>query len=359
MDNLNPKLNNQQVKPKRRIRYKGSHPRHFSQKYKELNFEKYPLDVEKVIQSGKTPAGTHRPICVEEVLAVLKPLPGEIGLDATLGFGGHAVELLKRIRPKGKLFAMDVDPLELSRTEQRLRSIGFSEQELIIKRGNFAGMFKLVAQTSNGFDFILADLGVSSMQLDNPQRGFTYKHLGPLDLRLNPERGQPAAALLKILDAKQLEHLFIQNSDEPYARKIAQGVFVNRSKINTTKDLANVIANSLANKSVADCTYQVKDSIRRVFQALRIEVNDEFSVLEQFLRNLPFCLKPNGRAAILSFHPGEEKRIIDFFKQGFFEGLYSEISKEPLRPGAKEQAANPRSKSARLHWAKKRQEVIS
>ncbi|MBU1087940.1 MAG: 16S rRNA (cytosine(1402)-N(4))-methyltransferase RsmH [Candidatus Omnitrophica bacterium] len=354
MNNLNPNSNNDQIKPKRRIRYKGSHPRHFAEKYKELNFEKYPLDMEKVIQSGKTPAGTHRPICVEEVLEILNPLPGQIGLDATLGFGGHAVELLKRISPNGQLFAIDVDPLELSRAEKRLRAMGFSEQELIIKRSNFAGMFKFVSETDKGFDFILADLGVSSMQLDNPQRGFTYKHAGPLDLRLNPERGQPAAELLKTLDVEQLEHLFIQNSDEPYARKIAHAVFANRNEINTTTDLASVIARGLANKSVADCPREVKDSIRRIFQALRIEINDEFSVLEQFLRNLPFCLKPNGRAAILSFHPGEDKRIVDFFKQGFSAGLYSEISNDPLRPGAKEQSANPRSKSARLHWAKKR-----
>ncbi|MBU4333206.1 MAG: 16S rRNA (cytosine(1402)-N(4))-methyltransferase, partial [Candidatus Omnitrophica bacterium] len=217
MDNVN----NEPVKTKRRIRYKGSHPRHFKEKYKELNFEKYALDVEKVIQSRKTPAGTHRPICVNEVLDILRPLPGQIGLDATLGFGGHAVELLKKIIPNGRLFALDVDPLELAHTEMRLRAMGFTDKELVIKRSNFAGMFKLMGEAGRSFDFILADLGVSSMQLDNPDRGFTFKREGPLDLRLNPERGQSAAKLIRTLDEKQLETLFFENSNEPFARKIA------------------------------------------------------------------------------------------------------------------------------------------
>ncbi|MFH1061982.1 MAG: 16S rRNA (cytosine(1402)-N(4))-methyltransferase RsmH [Candidatus Omnitrophota bacterium] len=350
MDNLNK----DPIKPKRRIRYKGTHPRHFDQKYKELNFEKYPLAVDKVLKSGKTPAGTHRPICVDEVLAVLNPLPGQIGLDATLGFGGHAVELLKRIIPNGRLFAIDIDPLELSRTEKRLRSMGYSGKELIIKQSNFAGMFKLLAEAGGSFDFILADLGVSSMQLDNPGRGFTYKREGPLDLRLNPQRGQPAAVLIKTMDETQLENMFRTNSDEPCAALIAQAVFKKRNQINTTTDLAKVIAQGLGSPSFLECAIAIKDSIRRVFQALRIEVNAEFSVLEQFLRNLPFCLKPQGRVAILSFHPGEDKRIADFFEQGRMAGVYAEISILPIRPSAAEQASNPRSKSARLRWAIKK-----
>ena len=347
-------LNSDSIKPKRRIRYKGTHPRHFNEKYKELNFEKYTSDVEKVIQSGKTPAGTHRPICVREVLDILKPKPGQIGMDATLGFGGHAVELLKKISPNGRLFALDADPLEIARTEKRLRLMGFSDKELIIKRSNFAGMSKLLGNAGGGFDFILADLGVSSMQLDNPARGFTFKRECPLDLRLNPERGQPAAILIRLLDEKQLVRLFIENSDEPCARPIARAVFKNRNEINTTKDLSNVIAQSLGKKSCRDCGSAITDSIRRVFQALRIKVNDEFSVLEQFLRKLPFCLRAQGRVAILSFHSGEDKRIVNFFEQGLNEGLYADISSKPIRPSAEEQCSNPRSKSARLRWAIKK-----
>lgn len=345
------KINNDLDKPKRRVRYKGSHPRQFKEKYKEHDFEKYPEDVKKVIASGKTPAGTHRPICVNEILDILKPSPGQIGLDATLGFGGHALELLKRIMPKGRLFALDVDHLELARTQTRLRALGFSEKEVVFKHGNFAGMSKLMTEAGEGFDFILADLGVSSMQLDNPARGFTFKHHGSLDLRFNPQRGQPAATLIRCLDKKQLENMFIENSDEPYARAIARAVFKNRNTINTTKELANVIVFALTKRSRLGREGAITNSIRRVFQALRIEVNDEFSVLEQFLRNLPFCLKSKGRVAILSFHSGEDNRVVKYFQQGLKDGLYTDISHEPLRPNSNEQYSNPRSKSALLRWA--------
>jgi 16S rRNA (cytosine1402-N4)-methyltransferase len=338
-------------KPQRRIRYKGKYPRKFEEKYKELNFEQYSADVEKVIQGGKTPAGTHRPICVGEVLDILKPSPGQIGLDSTLGFGGHALELLNRITPGGRLFALDVDPLEIGRTEKRLRSLGFGKEELIIKLGNFAGMSKLLAEAGGSFDFILADLGLSSMQLDNPERGFTFKREGPLDLRFNPKRGQSALELIRSLDAEQLKQLFIQNSDEPCARRIARAVFKNRDKISTTTGLAEVIAVALGAQSHLDCGSDIKDSIRRVFQALRIEVNDEFSMLEQFLRTLPFCLKDQGRAVILTFHSGEDNRVMEFFEQGFSAGWYSKISRKPLVPSAREKYSNPRSKSARLRWA--------
>ncbi len=343
--------NNEPPQHKRRVRYKGSHPRQFKEKYKEHDFEKYPEDVKKVIASGKTPAGTHRPICVNEIVDILKPSPGQIGMDATLGFGGHALELLKKIIPGGRLFALDIDPLELERTEKRLRAMGFSDKELTIKRSNFAGMFKLLNVEVPGFDFILADLGISSMQLDNPARGFTFKREGPLDLRLNPQRGQSAAKLIKSLDEKQMEKLFFENSDEPHAKVIAQAVFKNKDKIKSTTDLSDVIAYALAGKSYLDCSVATTTSIRRIFQALRIEVNDEFSALEQFLRHLPFCLKSKGRVAILSFHSGEDNRVMKYFQQGIKDGLYTEISHEPLRPNSDEQYSNPRSKSALLRWA--------
>ncbi|VAX36853.1 16S rRNA (cytosine(1402)-N(4))-methyltransferase [hydrothermal vent metagenome] len=346
--------NDEPIKHKRRVRYKGSHPKHFKEKYKEHNSQKYPEDVEKIIQSGKTPVGSHRPICVTEILDILKPSPGEVGLDATLGFGGHSVELLKKIIPGGRLFAMDVDPVELARTEKRLRAMGFSDKELFIERSNFAGMAKLLVEVVSGFDFILADLGISSMQLDNPERGFTFKREGPLDLRLNPQRGQSASQLIKSLDAKQLEIMFYENSDEPYSRLIAQAVFNNRDEINKTTDLANVIADALSQESFSDCNTATTTSIRRVFQALRIEVNAEFYVLEQFLMNLPLCLKSKGRVAILSFHSGEDNRVREFFKKGIEDGVYSDISPEALRSSVGEQYSNPRSKCAMLRWAVKK-----
>ncbi len=341
-------------KRKRRVRYKGKHPRRFDEKYKELNPEKYADDIEKIIGSGKTPAGMHRSICVKEILEVLEPKPGQTGLDATLGFGGHAKELLRRISPGGCLFGIDVDPIELKRTERRLRALGFTDKELIIRQINFAGIHKMLADAGGGFDFILADLGVSSMQLDNPSRGFTFKWEGPLDLRFNPQRGQPASALIKAISEKALEKIIFANSDEPHAKTIATAIHNNCRKISTTKALADTVREALASVAHAGSRDEITTSIRRTFQALRIEVNDEFSALEQFLRNLPICLKPNGRVAILTFHSGEDNRVVKSFQEGLEAGVYSDIGREPIRPTPKERFDNPRSKSAILRWATQR-----
>jgi len=343
--------NDETSKRKRRVRYKGTHPSRFDEKYKELNPEKYADDIKKIIKSGKTPAGMHRPICVKEILQVLDPKPGQIGLDATLGFGGHAQELLERIMPGGRLFGIDVDPIELARTKARLRASGFTDKELILRQINFAGIPKILADAGGGFDFILADLGVSSMQLDNPARGFTFKREGPLDLRFNPQRGQPASALIKTISEKALGKILFVNSDEPYAKTIARAIHKNRHKISTTTALADTVKEALVFIALADPREAITTSIRRTFQALRIEVNDEFSALEQFLRNLPICLKPNGRVAVLTFHSGEEKRVVKFFQEGLEAGIYSDICREPIRPIPKERFDNPRSKSAILRWA--------
>ena len=335
----------------RRVRYKGKHPRRFEEKYKELNPEKYAADIEKIIKSGKTPAGMHRSICVQEILEVLDPKPGQTGLDATLGFGGHAEELLRRIMPGGRLFGIDVDPVELPRTAARLRALGFTDKELIFRRINFAGIPKMLADAGGGFDFILADLGVSSMQLDNPARGFTFKWEGPLDLRFNPQRGQPASALIKSISEKALKEILFVNSDEPHAGTIARAIHKNCHKISTTKALADIVKEALVFTASAGSREEITTSIRRTFQALRIEVNDEFSALEQFLRNLPICLKPDGRVAILTFHSGEDNRVVKSFQKGLEAGIYSDISREPIRPMPKERFDNPRSKSAILRWA--------
>jgi 16S rRNA (cytosine1402-N4)-methyltransferase len=293
----------------------------------------------------------HRSICVKEILEVLDPKPGQTGLDATLGFGGHAEELLRRITPGGRLFGIDVDPIELTRTSSRLRTLGFTDKELIFRQINFAGIPKMLADAGGGFDFILADLGVSSMQLDNPARGFTFKWEGPLDLRFNPQRGQPASALIKSISEKALEKILFINSDEPHAKTIARAIHENCHKISTTKALADTIKETLASTTPACSPGEITKSIRRTFQALRVEVNDEFSALDQFLRNLPICLKPDGRAAILTFHSGEDNRVVKSFQKGLEAGSYSDISREPIRPTPKECFDNPRSKSAILRWA--------
>ncbi len=342
----------QPLRKKRRVRYSGTHPRKFEEKYKELNPEKYAADVEKILKSGQTPAGTHRPILVKQVLEILAPKPGETGLDATLGYGGHARELLALVTPGGRLFCTDVDPLEIERTEERLRKLGYGEKELVIKRSNFAGAAKLLPE-AGGFDFILADLGVSSMQLDNPERGFTFKTEGPLDLRLNPSRGQPASALIKSLTEEALEKILWVHSDEPHAHLIARAVQKRKDAMTTTTALADTVRQALTTAYRTMPEKDVTRSIRRTFQALRIAVNDEFSALEQFLRNLPFCLKSGGRAAILSFHSGEDSRVERFFTEGLEAGVYAKISTEPVRPDYEECYDNPRAASAMLRWAVK------
>ena len=342
------------VPHKRRVRYRGTHPRSFGEKYKELNASRYEADTEKVIARGQTPAGTHRPICVKPILEILAPKPGEIGLDATLGFGGHAQELLARLTPGGKLFAMDVDPIELPRTEQRLREAGFGEDRLSVHRMNFAGIEKLVAEAGRegrGFDFILADLGVSSMQIDNPARGFTFKSDGPLDLRLNPGHGQPASALIKTLSQGDLALLLYANADEPHAEDISTVIYERRHQIQTTMQLADAVRYALKDLPKAMREEDTPSSLQRTFQALRIAVNDEFGALDRFLGLLPQCLGPGGRVAILSFHSGEDRRVKKSFQAGARSGVYSQVAPDPIRPSAEERRSNPRSSCAKLRWA--------
>jgi 16S rRNA (cytosine1402-N4)-methyltransferase len=332
----------------RRPRYRGSHPRRFAEKYKELNPERYTETVEKVKASGKTPAGMHRPIMVGEILEVLAPGPGEIAVDATLGYGGHTQEILPRLLPGGKLLGLDADPLELPKTEARLHSLGFGAEVFSAHRSNFAGLPQVLAQAGfGGADLILADLGVSSMQIDDPTRGFSVKLDGPLDMRMNPQRGQAAGVLLERIKAEPLAELLRENSDEPHATTLAP-VLAGKS-FATTRALANAIRTALPrlNKDDGDLT------VRRVFQALRIAVNDEFSALETFLRFLPSCLNPGGRVAVLTFHSGEDRRVKKAFAAGFRDGAYAEIAREVIRPTPAERNANPRSAPAKLRWAKR------
>jgi 16S rRNA (cytosine1402-N4)-methyltransferase len=333
---------------RRRPRYAGKHPRRFEEKYKERDPARYPETIEKVLASGKTPAGAHRPIMVAEVLEGLVPKPGEIAVDCTLGYGGHAQEILARLQPGGRLLGMDVDPVELPKTEARLRAIGYGLETFSAHPSNFAGLAQILSQAGlPGADVILADLGASSMQLDDPSRGFSTKHEGPLDMRMNPRRGQPASALLQRLRPAALQELLEEGADEPRATELAAALAVR--SFATTSELAAAVAAALprTDKETRALT------TRRVFQALRIAVNDEFSALEMFLRRLPDCLNPGGRAAILTFHSGEDRRVKKAFEAGVAAGIYAEISDEVIRPSAEERRANPRSSSAKLRWARK------
>ena len=339
---------------RRRVRYAGTHPKRFAEKYKELDPARHADEVDKVLQRGQTPAGMHRPICVAEILAVLAPVPGEVGLDATLGFGGHAQELLARLQPGGRLFAIDVDPLELPRTESRLRGLGFGEAALCVRRMNFSRVAELLAEAGGGFDFVLADLGVSSMQIDNPARGFSFKVDGPLDLRLDPGSGASASELLLSITRPALRELLVDNADEPHAAALAaalQGQY-----LQTTSELADRVRDCLRSALPprlpdAERRVEVRKSLQRTFQALRIAVNDEFAVLDRFLNDLPGCLKPGGRVAVLNFHSGEDRRVKKAFQAGERSGIYSRVAGEFARPSFDEQRANPRSSSAKLRWA--------
>jgi 16S rRNA (cytosine1402-N4)-methyltransferase len=335
---------------KRRPRYSGRNPRKFHEKYKELNADRYASEVQRILQSGKTPAGTHRPIMVAEILEVVAPKAGEIAVDATLGYGGHARAILERIQPGGKLLGLDVDPIELPRTEERLRLAGFGPEVFAARRSNFAGLPQALAR--EGFaaaDIILADLGVSSMQLDNPERGFTFKESGPLDMRMNPSRGEPASQFLAHISEEKLARLLEENSDEPHAPIIAAAL--KKKPIGTTEELCRVIRETLRASYSILPKDEIETSIRRVFQALRIAVNDEFSALDSFLRNLPACLKPNGRVAILTFHSGEDRRVKKSLQASHRDGIYSAIADEVIRPSAEETRANPRASPAKLRWA--------
>jgi 16S rRNA (cytosine1402-N4)-methyltransferase len=337
---------------RRRPRYGGKYPRRFEEKYKEHHPERYADTVAKVLAAGKTPAGTHRSIMVEEVISVLKPQPGGTGVDCTLGYGGHAQELLARLQPGGRLLGLDADPFVLPKTEARLRALGFGPDAFTACRSNFAGLPQvLVAAGLAGADFILADLGVSSMQLDDPSRGFSLKHEGPLDMRMNPKRGQPASALLERIAVNALVDLLAKHADEPNARPLAEALA--GRKFATTTALAAAIRSALSRVGPDDR----ESSVRRVFQALRIAVNDEFSALETFLRYLPGCLNPGGRAAVLTFHSGEDRRVKKAFVEGLRQGVYADIAREVIRPAAEERHANPRSASAKLRWARKGETV--
>lgn len=346
-------MEEQEKKHKRRIHYSGTHPKSYKEKYKELQPEKYADTIEKVIRKGSTPAGMHISICVKEILDFLQIKPGQKGLDATLGYGGHTQQMLKCLDGRGHLYALDVDPIESAKTTERLRGLGYGEDILTVRLLNFANIDQIAAEAGK-FDFVLADLGVSSMQIDNPDRGFSYKTEGPLDLRMNPQKGISAAERLSNIAQEELEGMLLENADEPYAAEIAKEVVMQRKKgrkIETTTQLKEVIESALRFLPASERKEAVKKSCQRTFQALRIDVNSEFEVLYEFLEKLPDVLAPGGRVAILSFHSGEDRLVKKSFKRLQKEGVYREAASDAIRPSAEECARNSRAKSTKMRWA--------
>lgn len=358
----------EEQKHHRRIHYSGKYPKRFEEKYKELNPEKYEDEIAHVIAKGNTPAGMHIPIMVNEILDILDIKPGEHGFDATLGYGGHTLAMLKKLQGKGHLWSGDIDPIESQKTEERLRAQGIGADVWERRLMNFCQIDEL-AKEVGPFDFVLADLGVSSMQIDNPERGFTYKSDGPLDLRLNPEAGISAAERLANIDKDELIGMLQENADEPYAEEIARQIVRVRKHrpIKTTQALHAVIEQALQKVKLPPDMQEkagystkkqevlreqlIKKSSARVFQALRIDVNHEYEVLYDFMEKLPDALAPGGRAAILTFHSGEDRIVKKAFKAFYQQGIYSDIAKDVIRPSKEECYHNSRAHSTKLRWA--------
>jgi 16S rRNA (cytosine1402-N4)-methyltransferase len=342
---------------KRRVRYKGKYPRRFEEKYKELNPEKYSSTIEKVKSKGSTPAGMHIPIMVGEILDFLQIKPGMHGFDATLGYGGHTLEMLKKLDHQGLLIGGDADPLESAKTKERLAKLGYGEDCFQVRLMNFCQIDELVAEVGP-FNFILADLGVSSMQIDNPERGFSYKTQGPLDLRFNPNKGISAADRLRSMSRDELEGMLRENSDEPYAAQLAEQItrdMWSGTVIDTTQALHAEVEKALAGEQMSkeERKEAIKKASARTFQALRIDVNNEYEVLYEFLEKLPQALVSGGRVAILTFHSGEDRLVKKAFKEYHRQGLYSEVARDVVRPSAEECSRNPRAHSTKLRWAVK------
>ena len=360
MNAFDPSDNNAQPPPKppRRPRYSGTHPKSYKQKYKEHNIQAYPEFEAHLSAKGKTPASTHIPVLTEEIMACLKPMPGEVVIDCTVGYGGHALEFTKRIGPTGKLIALDVDSTELDRTRQRLSNVA---APVTFHHSNFAGISKVLSKENlDGFDIIFADLGISSMQIDNPERGLSYKHEGLLDMRMDDRIKKTAADLLNTISEEKLAKAFMDLADEPDYHQIARQIVIQRSTeaITQTSQLVEIIfkakyinQNKWRQQRRTEKVHSLHPAAR-VFQALRILVNDELGCLRELLRLAPYCLRPGGRIGIISFHSGEDRIVKHSFRQGLRNGTYQSAAEDVVVPKSKEINSNPRSKSAKFRWAK-------
>ncbi len=293
----------------------------------------------------------HVPVLLNEVLDVIHPRPEQTIVDCTLGLGGHSAALLERLKPDGRLIAIDFDPANLALARQKLEQVG---GRFDLFHNNFAALLTVLAQAGvERVDAVLADVGVASTQIDDPNRGFSYRQPGPLDMRMDPTRGQPASALVNRMSERELAEALLELGDEDDAPQIAQLIVERRKSkpIETTEDLMAIICEA------RDFTIQRAAGAKlhpaaRTFQALRILVNRELANLDRLLRVMPDVLKPGGVAAIISFHSGEDRRVKEAFRDAFRGGIYSKISPDPIVATEQEQKTNPRSRSAKLRWAK-------
>jgi 16S rRNA (cytosine1402-N4)-methyltransferase len=294
----------------------------------------------------------HVPVLLEPVLEALGLRPGMTAVDCTLGLGGHSSAMLREVMPDGRLIGIDFDPANIEIARQKLQTVG---GRFDLFHSNFAALPTVLAQAGVGrADAILADLGVASPQIDDPARGFSYRQPGPLDMRMDPSRGQPASALLARLSEREIAEALLELGDETDAPQIAQLIVERRKQrpITTTQDLMAIVCQA------RDFTLQRAAGAKlhpaaRTFQALRILINREMANLERLLTILPDCLAPGGTSAVISFHSGEDRRVKQAFRDGHRGGIYFQISPEPIIAAENEIKINPRSRSAKLRWARK------
>ncbi|MGL4421297.1 MAG: 16S rRNA (cytosine(1402)-N(4))-methyltransferase RsmH, partial [Gemmataceae bacterium] len=273
-----------------------------------------------------TPAGEHVPVMLSEVLGAFQIRPGATVVDCTLGFAGHSRELLRATGPTGQLLAFDLDGQNLPRATEILSPLG-SNFELI--HGNFASIANaLAARGLEGIDALLADLGMSSMQVDDASRGFSFMRSGPLDMRMDPSRGTTAAQLLQTIEEDELTQALTELGDEPQAEAIAAAIVREREKaaIETTDQLRELIqraapVRAIKSPGAGPARKQEMLPTTRVFQTVRILVNRELANLQQLLRVLPTILKPGGTAAIITFHSGEDRLVKAAFRDGQRQGI--------------------------------------
>ena len=345
---------------RRRVRYSGTHPKRFAEKYKEHAIEAHPELREHLRNKGKTPADTHIPILVTEIMATLKPSSGEVVADCTLGYGGHAVEFARRIGPGGKLVGMDIDGTQLERTRVRLKEM-CPDLPMTFYRSNFAGIANVMnREATDGFDIVFADLGLSSMQIDNPDRGMSYRQDGPLDMRMDDRRKQTAADLLNTLPEEAISEALRELSDEPDHHAIAQKIVQQRRTQPLTHilQLVNLVF-EIKGLTISEYKQQQRQKpgglhpAARTFQTMRMLVNDEQAALKELLRVVPYCLNPGGRIGFISFHSGEDRLVKHAFADGCRDGQYQTASRKVIVPQPEEISTNTRSASAKFRWAVK------
>ena len=353
-------------KHQRRVRYKGSYPKKYSEKYKELQED--VAVVEKVKAKGSTPAGQHVPIMVSECLEYLALSKVDdikqniIALDCTLGYGGHTTAILQQIKGKnGTLYALDQDIEALEKTTARINeNFNGSFNSFHI---NFKDVLEVGRQESilGKVDALLADLGYSSMQIDNPERGFSYKHEAALDMRMdNNKNPTTAQTWLATVTKKNFTEALKLNADfdDSTAVLLSQGIVSSKETINTTTALASKVREIISlqaksNRLPVPVKAEIDSIVARVMQTIRIEVNDEFGSLKSLLASIPQILGSGGRTVVLTFHSGEDRLVKKSFKEGYKSGLYKQWGREVVLSSSDERRINPRSKCCKLRWAVK------